>query len=71
MSKVVRSKRAGRFTPPSGRRLREGEVPGVGVVVFQNGDGEDFVIEGEEGRRLRDLMRSQCSICAAGGEHGE
>jgi hypothetical protein len=49
--------------------LRDGEVPGDGVVVFQNGDGQDFVIEGAEGRRLRDLMRSQCSICAAGEEH--
>ena len=64
-----RKRRGGRFTPSSGRRLREGEVPRFGVVTFQNAQGEEFVIDGEEGRRLRDLMRSQCPICAAGEEH--
>lgn len=53
---------------PDGWRPFLGGSVEVGQVIAGDGDGNEYVVEGEEGEALRDLMRSHCPICAAESE---
>jgi len=47
------------------RRLRVGEEPGVGQVIYSDGMNSFVLSNHSDNEALRELMRSHCPECAA------
>lgn len=52
-----------------GRREAQRVLREVGVVYVSGPDGREVALIGPEADELREMMRSQCPICAAGEAH--